>query len=588
MFKDKVFSSEVGNNQNGATPLLILVAVIGLILFLFITNIFSFRGFFSNLFPKKGSEAAGVVDLSLLPSQVTVNPGDTFTVDISMDTKTASVSAAEVHLTYDALTLQATGITKGTVLPVALSPLAPAPFTDAIASSGKVDFTLGANPGTPATGKVSIASITFKALKATSGVPTAVVFDPTTAVAAIDTVGDAKGLTNSSNVIVASTVVAPKTAVFSLQPATATVLGNNTNTVAVNVMAMSDTDAANLFAAKLNFDATKLQVDHIDTAGGATFVQLWAVKSFDNSIGAVTLWGGVPSSSAVKTSGTPLYMATVYFKGVAAGVGNVSFDGTSAIYRDPDSADVLITPTSTSAITVSSTPVATPTPTPIPPTPTPTPIPTTPAATNVPVATPTPLVLATPTPIPVATACAITSVSWNVASLDVRDGDPAGVTVTSSGDCTGKSVVVTVLSDDPILSPTISVARQIGTLALINNSASATWAAEYHPDGWFGLADPPEYYLTAIVVGDTNTVTSNKSNELKVAKLVAGTFRKGDFNHNGSVDAQDLSIMLSRYGADKAVQALDFPAEIDLAPSVTQDGQVNALDWDALLSLLVI
>ncbi|MDO8619707.1 MAG: hypothetical protein Q7R49_07325 [Candidatus Daviesbacteria bacterium] len=150
---------------------------------------------------------------------------------------------------------------------------------------------------------------------------------------------------------------------------------------AVKLLAHSDIDASNLFKAKLTFNKTVLSVDHIDYTG--TFITSWVEQTSDNTTGTISLVGGVPNPGIKTTSGAP--MAIIYFKGLAAGSGALTYvSGTngSAIYRNSDNADVATVFSTSGSINVG---------TPIIPLPTPSP-------TSSPTSTPTPAPSATPLP----------------------------------------------------------------------------------------------------------------------------------------------------------------------------------------------
>ncbi|MDD2823516.1 MAG: dockerin type I domain-containing protein [Candidatus Daviesbacteria bacterium] len=150
----------------------------------------------------------------------------------------------------------------------------------------------------------------------------------------------------------------------------------------------SDLDAANLFIAKLKFANTLLQAKNISLRSESTssgfikdwFISNWVENTIDNNSGSVSLVGGVPNpgfQSPVESSGSA--MADVIFEAKAPGDAIISFDDTSAVYRNSDNANILtgkqgiaikiiaeaspsaaITPTVTLAPTI--TPTASPTP----------------------------------------------------------------------------------------------------------------------------------------------------------------------------------------------------------------------------------
>src|SRR5437868_2011451 len=66
--------------------------------------------------------AAGSVAVSGQPATINTTTGSTFTVNINVNTNGDSVSAADLHISYDAAALQGQSITAGTFLPVVLTP----------------------------------------------------------------------------------------------------------------------------------------------------------------------------------------------------------------------------------------------------------------------------------------------------------------------------------------------------------------------------------------------------------------------------------------------------------------------------------
>jgi hypothetical protein len=535
-------------NENGVIPLPLMVAVVGVILFLIIASFFSFgkNNIFSKLFPKQFSGAAGIVDLSMSPAQATVPQNGTFNVSVAINAKTAEVSATAVQVNYDPAFLQATAITNGTFLPVVLIPGA--------VSSGTASITLGANPGSPQSGSGTLATVTFKALQTTAATTSVISFDTSnTQVAAIGQTGNQVGSLTSSSIIVGQ--ASSGTASFSLSPPASSTAGGVE--FPVQVMVQTDTDNSNVFAAKLNFDATKMQVSRIDTTG--TFIANWADNFFDNSAGKVSLIGGVPNPG-FKTSGAPVLMATVYFIGYVAGVTPISFDGTTAIFRNSDNTNIFNIATGASETITSSAPTPSPSPTGS--------------------ATPNPSGTASPTPSPSPIACSITSASWSNASSPVTQGTLVSLTVNATGSCSGQQVSFVVSQDNGLLTPgTVSTNPPNATF---NGSgvAQSSWVAEYQQDGPGGLFDPPEYYFVATVISNNSNMRSGNP-ELQVNKLNPGTFAAGDINHDGKVDLQDLSVLLSNWNKDRAVD-LDFPNPADL----NSDGKINTFDFSTLVVIL--
>jgi hypothetical protein len=159
---------------------------------------------------------------------------------------------------------------------------------------------------------------------------------------------------------------------FSLtaEPLEATVTGQ----VKVSVWARSPIDNANLFVAKLKFPTTLLQAKNISLAKAESsssgfiknwFVSNWVENSIDNNAGSVSLVGGVPNpgvKTPAESSGSA--MAEVLFQAKAAGKAEITFDDTSAIYRNSDNVNILTTKLGVTVDIVGSVPVeasATPT-----------------------------------------------------------------------------------------------------------------------------------------------------------------------------------------------------------------------------------
>lgn len=129
----------------------------------------------------------------------------------------------------------------------------------------------------------------------------------------------------------------------------------------ISILAKSDIEAANLFVAKLKFPTDLLEVAYIDKGayvdpgerpdsgvrgggGGFTsFIKRWIENDFDNSVGTISLVGGVQSPGyKTITANPPSQMADVVFRTKGqAGVATISFDPESAIYRDSDNANIL-------------------------------------------------------------------------------------------------------------------------------------------------------------------------------------------------------------------------------------------------------
>ena len=114
-------------------------------------------------------KAAPATTLSLIPSTLSKNVGDEFTLDVRMDTASNQIIAVQLKVTYDATKLEAEWIHNGTMFPNILS--------SGTVQNGVVSIALGAtNTTTPITGTGTVATIKFKALAPTTG-PISIRFD---------------------------------------------------------------------------------------------------------------------------------------------------------------------------------------------------------------------------------------------------------------------------------------------------------------------------------------------------------------------------------------------------------------------------
>jgi hypothetical protein len=110
------------------------------------------------------SPATGVVNLSLSPSTITAQVGQSFDENLVIDTGTDRVSAAEIHLTFDPTKLQVQSFAaSGTLLPEVL---AAATYDN---SAGTAAIVLGSPATSPASGTGSLATMRFTAIASGSG-----------------------------------------------------------------------------------------------------------------------------------------------------------------------------------------------------------------------------------------------------------------------------------------------------------------------------------------------------------------------------------------------------------------------------------
>lgn len=135
--------------------------------------------------------------LSIQPAQNNVTVGDTLTISVSIDTGDDTVSAAELHINYDASKMEGQSITAGSYLPVIL--------TSGQVGGGTASITLGSQPTDPKKGNGILATVKFKALNASSSQLT---LTADTQVAAIGKAGNTMAALNPGQVTV-NNVVGP-------------------------------------------------------------------------------------------------------------------------------------------------------------------------------------------------------------------------------------------------------------------------------------------------------------------------------------------------------------------------------------------
>jgi hypothetical protein len=334
----------------------------------------------------------------------------------------------------------------------------------------------------------------------------------------------------------------------------------------VQLVAKTDTDAANLFTAKIKFDPTKLKIVSIDTNN--SFVTNWVEEFYSNTTGTISLTGGVPTPG-YKTTGQFALMATINFQALAPVTNTIiSFDNNSAIFRDADNVNILATKTnaSLSVVASSSTPVPTPSATPV--------------ASSVPTSQPT--TSTTPPPVPDTVACSLTSASWS-SNQSVPQGTLLTLTVTGTGDCSGKQVSFEVRENDSLLEGGVDEdARTQPANATFNGTtASTTWTSEYAVDGLFGMFDPSEYFFNATIVGDTQVLRS--TNPLVSVTQLATSILYGDGNRDGIVDLVDLSLLFSNYCASTTNCKTSIPTYIDF----NSDNLINVFDFSQMRNTLI-
>jgi hypothetical protein len=126
-------------------------------------------------------------------------------------------------------------------------------------------------------------------------------------------------------------------------------------TFTVTIGLNTNGESINAVEADLTFAPDKLEVTALDyTTGGVLMFAL--DHTYDNAAGHVCLAGGLPSPGFTGSAG---HIATITFRTKAAGTASVTFDATSAVLRNSDSANVL-TSTQPGQFTIADGAVASP------------------------------------------------------------------------------------------------------------------------------------------------------------------------------------------------------------------------------------
>jgi hypothetical protein len=115
----------------------------------------------------------------------------------------------------------------------------------------------------------------------------------------------------------------------------------------VDIVVHSDVEAANLFAAKLEYPAS-LKVVRVATnsaqanSGGEYFVQKWLKIDINNSSLETNIIGGVPNPGLLTDSNSPqkMILATVFFVADTPGSASISI-AHSGIFRNEDNQNIL-------------------------------------------------------------------------------------------------------------------------------------------------------------------------------------------------------------------------------------------------------
>ena len=153
--------------------------------------------------------AAPATSLAFTPAAISKKVGDTFSMDITIDTGPNQVVAAELHLVFDPAALEAQTITNG--------PLFPNILASGVVDRGTASITVGAQSATsPVTGTGTVATVKFKALAPTSA-PISVRLAPNTFVGGLGE-GSTNVLTGSSPATVTITDASGATGTTTVTP----------------------------------------------------------------------------------------------------------------------------------------------------------------------------------------------------------------------------------------------------------------------------------------------------------------------------------------------------------------------------------
>lgn len=113
--------------------------------------------------------------------------------------------------------------------------------------------------------------------------------------------------------------------------------------IQVKLIVKSESDQSNLFASKLTFPSSMLEV--VSIAKDRVTVKNWVEDFYDNQTGEISLVGGVPSPGYKTSAGkSGLTLANINFRAKASGTANLNFSSDSAIYRNSDNVNLLKAP----------------------------------------------------------------------------------------------------------------------------------------------------------------------------------------------------------------------------------------------------
>lgn len=144
------------------------------------------------------SRAVPATTLSLSPTSLTKTVGDEVILNVSIDTGTNTVAAAEIYLQYDPAKLTALRIEKPT------NPFLPVILGQGTIQNGVASIALGSELTTPKKGVGTLATITFRALAATGTRATEVRFANNTLVGGIGEQTNVAATMNPASITIAT------------------------------------------------------------------------------------------------------------------------------------------------------------------------------------------------------------------------------------------------------------------------------------------------------------------------------------------------------------------------------------------------
>ena len=271
---------------------------------------------------RKAQEAG--VDLSLVPSVTSVLPGEKFSVDIVVNTNGLSLSATELHVSFDSAFLEAESIIAKDYLPVVLPPgpeVAP----------GRASIILGSLPTEPKTGTGTLATINFLATAASAN-PVDIMFATGTQTAAVGFTSDVTRNLTPTTV----TIGAVDEPLIRLAPASDVKALNTIFPVDINFTTGAGGKKISSVTARLTYDFTggSPELDVVDASGNvaskisqSTILDSgdwdFPVNSVSRSAGKVTIdLAAVNTSTSGFASSSETTLATIYFKGTSAPASN--------------------------------------------------------------------------------------------------------------------------------------------------------------------------------------------------------------------------------------------------------------------------